>query len=645
MTNRRAAAILARAAAAALRPPARLSVSEWADRYRRLPAKSSPEPGPWRTARAPYLREIMDRLSAHDPCRRVVVMKAAQVGMTEAALNWLGYIIAHAPAPTLLVLPTLDVIDRVSQQRLRPLLEETPAVANKLSRRQRDSSNTKLIKDFPGGMLILAGANSPASLRSMPIRYVVCDEVDAFPWDVGGEGDPLGLIEVRQSAFPRRKMLLISTPTIAGASRIEEEWRRGDRRRYHVPCPDCGEMQPLVWRQLHWRRGPDGRPAEVAYACRACGSLIPEEAKPRMLAAGEWRPENPDAAYPSYHLNALYAPVGLGPSWRELVVEWLEAQNDPTKLKRFINTRLGEPWEDRSRDIRVEAVMALREPEWRMREIPPGCLVLTAGIDVQDDRLAVMIVGWGRHETSYIVDYVELPGAPTMLLEQAERGEGELVRLLAEPLANRWGRELRVQAVAIDSGGHHTHDVYRLVRAAPLPRMMAVKGASTPGRPILAPRPSHVDVSVRGRVLRKGAQVWLVGTDTGKHALHNRLAAALGLPPEERRIRLPADLPEEVCAQLLAEVFDPERNRWVKRRGRRNEALDCWVYAAAAAHHPELRVHARRARDWARLERMLEGEPAERREDGEARADEAQAQAQDRPKRRRAHRAGWVHWR
>lgn len=591
------ARLFARAVCRGVAPKQSLAVSSWADAHRVLDSRASAEPGPWHTDRVPYLREIMDCLSERSPVERVVFMKSAQTAGTEALLNWVGYVIDHAPAPMLVVLPTLEVRARWVRQRLDPLCLTTPAVSRRLDvRRRRDSINSEAMKVFPGGILVIGGANSPASLASMPIRYIACDELDRFPWRAGQEGDPLGLIEERAKAFARRKILLVSTPTIAGASRIEAEYEASDQRRYHVPCPHCAERIVLRWPNLRWDRA--GR--SVWYLCEHCGAEIDESQKPAMLAAGQWIASYPERPVRGYHINGLYAPPGLGHSWAEMVRQFRAVKDDPQRLKQWVNTALGETWEDRSRSVRANTLIDRADP-YRIRTVPPGALILTCGVDVQDDRLAVEIVGWGRRMASWVIDWLELPGNP---------GRAEVWQTLAEylgrPLVNASGREMNIQATAVDSGGHFTHEVYDFARRRPARRVIATKGANTPGKPILSARPSTVDVHIGGRLDRRGAQVWIIGTDTAKHMLYGRLAADAGQEPAARLVHFSEDLPAEFYDQITAETFDPDRNRWVLRRGRRNEALDCWVMAAAAAHHPEVRAHAMRARDWDRLEQMLE---------------------------------------
>ena len=283
-------------------------------------------------------------------------MKASQIVGTEVLLNWMGYVMDHAPAPMLVVQPTLEARERFVKQRVDPMLAGTPVIARLFGAgRQRDATNTEAIKDFPGGMLILGGGNSPASLAMMPIKYAANDEIDRYPWEAGQEGDPHGLIRARQRTFRGCKELNISSPTVKGASRIDELYEAGDQRQYHVPCPHCEQLQGLEWKNLRWTLDPVTKePTHIAYVCRHCGAEIEEHHKTEMLkevgrgGRARWIPQRPERSHRtrSYHINALYSPLGLGLRWIEIVHLWLEAQGDRTKLKVFINTVLGEPWED-----------------------------------------------------------------------------------------------------------------------------------------------------------------------------------------------------------------------------------------------------------------------------------------------------------
>lgn len=550
------------------RPRPATSVSAWSDRYRVLTSKSSGEAGPWRTDRVPFAREIMDCLSTHHPAQRIVLKFATQMTKTELALNWLGYIIDHAPAPTLVVLPTLEVRKRWVRQRLDPLLNETPQIRRVFDgRRKRDAGNSEDLKDYPGGMLVISGANSPASLASMPIKYVVCDEVDRFPWEAGEEGDPLGLIDERTKTFPRRKVLLVSTPTTAGTSRIDDEYQASDRREFEVPCPHCGHHQVLYWTR------PDGEPGlirnaatgAVYYRCAnsACGERIDERHKPGMLAAGRWVPRDPGKSARGYHINALYAPIGLGFSWAELWDKWEDARGDTAKLKRFINTSLGEVWVEQGESLDTLSLIGRLED---YGEFPAR--LRTAGVDVQKDRLEVTLVDWTAGEEAWTRDHLILPG-DTALPEVWDE--------LAEVL-----REARTDFAGIDSG-YNTSMVYDFCEAAGV-WCFALKGMDGPGRPIVE---DERRIRQRYRARRKrAAPLYVVGVDQAKALLYARMKLRQVGPGYVHFPRAPA-FDDEYFAQLGAEklVTKVHGNRafaeWVKTRSR-NEALDCYVYALAA---------------------------------------------------------------
>jgi len=293
-----------------IRPDADLTVSQWADAHRMLGSRASAEPGRYRTARTPYMREIMDALSPSSAVQRIVFMKAAQVGATEAGNNWIGFAIHQAPGPMLAVQPTVELAKRNSRQRIDPLIEESAALRDRVKpARSRDAGNTMLSKEFAGGILIMTGANSAVGLRSTPARYIFLDEVDAYPASADEEGDPVTLAEARSLTFAhRRKVFLVSTPTIRGLSRIEREYEASDQRRYFVPCPHCGQFQWLKFERLRWDKG---RPEAADYHCEGCERAIAEHHKTAMLEAGEWR-ATATAADPGtvgYHLSALYSPL------------------------------------------------------------------------------------------------------------------------------------------------------------------------------------------------------------------------------------------------------------------------------------------------------------------------------------------------
>lgn len=583
-----------RNAARCFRPQPAGTVSEWADRYRMLPSKSASESGRWRTDRTPYLRAIMDDLSAESPVRRIVLIKSTQVGATEAGLNWIGWFIATQHAPMMCVQPTIEMAERFSKQRLAAMIDVTPELRAIIPpARSRDSGNTTLLKDYPGGMVLLSGANSGASLRSMPAKYLFLDEVDAYPHDLDGEGDPISLAEARLSTFPGRKVFLCSTPTIESLSRIHREWLQSDQRRYLLPCPHCQEPQALHWDHLTW---PDGEPDKAVYACEHCGGVIHEHQKTALLAQGEWRATHPERTTHGYHLNALYTPLGLGLSWAELAAEWERKKTDPAQQKTFINTRLGECFADPEEKLDWEELKA-RAGGYAVRTIPPGCLLISAGVDVQKDRFAVLILGFGRGGVVWVIDYQELPADPT------RPGDWQaLDDHLQTPFRNCRGASIKVTSAAIDSG-YLPDDVLHYTRPR-RGKTIAVKGASQGNRAIIG-KASKVDYTWRGSVIKQGAEIYLLGGDTAKHWLFARLAADRKHPLPDRLIRFPEGLDDSFYTMLTAEVWDPNKRKWLKIRPR-NESLDCFQYAIAAAMQPAVRVHTWREGHWAKLEAALE---------------------------------------
>lgn len=571
--------------------PAPMTVAEWADQYRVLPRAGGNESGPWRTARTPYMREIMECLSSRSPVREVVFMKSSQVGGTEALLNWCGYVIHHAPAPMMVVQPTVQMGEEWSKQRLANMIAESPALAEILPpSKARDSGNTTLSKAFPAGHLFIAGANSSSTLRSKPVKYLAMDEIDEYPDDLNDQGGAIELAERRTTTFPGRKILKVSTPTVKGASNIERAFNAGDQRRYHVPCPHCGVRQRLVIEQLT----EDGQ-----YLCEHCGVLIAEHHKPDMLAAGEWIPDNPGAAIRSYHINALYSPIGLGDTWAEIAQQRARARTDADFAITFTNTILGETYESESQKVDSSELVERREA-WQRRTLPAGCLVLTVGIDVQHNRWSVLICGWGRGEVCWFVDWVEVPGDPTR-----EEDWDALEEVVFAPIANRCGVPLRPEVVAVDSG-NWTHEVYNWARKNAARGVIPIKGSKDPTKPIIG-RPTLQDVNWRGRTQRHGVQLWTLGVNTAKSTLFARLMGDAGADADQRRCHIPGDMPEEFFRQITSERYDLTLKRWVVRdKSVRNEAFDCWVYAYAAAVHPRVRLHVRRDADWAALESKLE---------------------------------------
>lgn len=588
-------------AALALRPDPRLSVSEWADAHRFLSQTASGEPGPWRTDRTPYMREIMDCLSPSSPVEKVIFMKGAQIGGTEAGNNWIGYVIHHSPGPMLAVQPTVEMAKRWSKQRVASLIDSTPVLRERVKEaRSRDSGNTVQSKEFPGGILVMTGANSAVGLRSMPVRYLFLDEVDAYDFDVDGEGDPVSLASQRTITFANRKIFLVSTPTIQGFSRIELEYEASDRRRWWVPCPECQEYQVLEEKRLQW---PKDKPEEAAYFCAYCGVAIPSHRKAWMNTRGQWRADAPGAGKAAgFHLSGLNSPWL---SWAQ-IAERKAAAKDDAAMKVYVNTIEARTWAESGEAPEWQRLYDRRE-DYRIGEVPEGGLFLTAGVDVQKDRLELEIVAWGRDRESWSIDYRVLQGDPvkTDVWRQLDG-------VMAETFTHVGNTELSIMRLAIDTG-YATQEVYDWVRRQS-DRVIAIKGVERLGAAIGTP--SHMDVLTSGKRKRRGLLVWPVGSSFCKSELYGSLRKD---KPTDEQLQNGENHPpgfchfpkygEEFFKQLTAERLVTVKDKrgfphreWRKLR-ERNEALDCRIYARAAASG--LGIDRFGEATWQKLERAL----------------------------------------
>jgi phage terminase large subunit GpA-like protein len=616
------AALVDEAWARASEPPPKLTVSEWADEFRMV-GPPSPEPGPWRTSRTPYLREIMDTLSAEHPARFVTFMKGSQLGGTESGVNWVGYMIDQAPTSMIILLPTQGVTEEWSRVRLASLIERTPVLRGKvLEVARRESGNTLFSKKIAGGLgwIKLAWSSSAAKLRSTPAEFILSDEVDAFEEDADGEGDPIALVEKRFSNFPRGKSFRLSTPATAPKSRIDAEFRKGDQRFFFVPCPHCGHYQALEFKRLRWKPEPveEERPenradrcASAAYVCRECSKPIEERFKPEMLAAGIWvatasdpelrevgfadtgeiadiREAMESARRASFHLSSLYSPVGWY-SWAQLAEDWEVAKRDVRRLKVFVMTALAEVWVDKGEAPDATRLFERRE-NYERGVVPSGGLFLTGGVDVQKDRLEVEVVAWGPRKESWSIDYVVIEGDTS-----GEKVWNELGELLGRDWRRANGGTLPIQVLAVDTG-YRAPEVYEFTKKhpqavfssagwrVPAPRtVVPIKGGSDHVR--IIERYTSADAARR----RRGVKLVTVGTAAVKEQLYSWLRFPVPTTPGE-------SYPPGFCHFPSYEIgwFQglTSESRVVRKRGRfewvrhsnvRNEALDCRVYARAAA--------------------------------------------------------------
>lgn len=501
-------------------------------------------------------------------------MSGAQLGKSEVLLNIIGYHIEHDPSPILLMQPTVDMAQSFSKDRITSgLLSTTPSLRGKVKDpRARDSGNTTLHKTFPGGALSLVGANSPASLASRPIRIVLCDEVDRYPVSAGEEGDPVALATKRSMTFWNRKIVLVSTPTDKGASRIESAYQETDMRQYHIPCPHCDHMQTLRWAQVQWH---EKDASTAAYYCEECGAAWTDVQRHKAISNGKWIASAPFNGIAGFHISSLYSPWVSIP---DAVDEFLKSRRDPMRLKTWINTFLGETWEEQGESIDEMDLMDRRE-NWG-EQLPDDVLLMTAGVDVQDDRLEIEIVGWGRGEESWSIAYEAMYGDPS----SAELWN-RLDIMLQQKFDHPTKGEMIIRSICVDSGGHYTQQVYNYARLRAGRRVFAIKGIGGSGKPIVG-RPSKNNI---GKI-----NLFPVGTDTAKEVVYARLKIS---DEGEGYCHFPTDRGEEYFRMLTAEkkvtryFKGRPRTEWAKIRTR-NEALDCRVYATAALSILNLNLEA-----------------------------------------------------
>lgn len=546
------------------KPPPKLTISEWADSYRKLSPESSAESGSWRTSRCEYQREIMDTFN--DPTtERIVVMTSSQVGKTEILLNAIGYYIDQDASPILVVQPNLSMGQAFSKDRLAAMIRDSEKLKDCVAdAKRKDSSNTTMHKKFAGGHISIVGSNSSAGLSSRPIRILLLDECDRFEQSVGGEGSPIALAVARTKTFFNRKIFMCSTPTIKGLSSIEAAFEESDQRYFNVPCPECNFKQILKWKNVVWE---ENKPETAAYACEDCGSVIEESKKQWMITNGEWIATAPKVKTAGFHISELYS---VWSTWSDMAINFLEAKKNPETLKTFINTSLGESWEEKGQSINYEDLLD-RRLNYDINTIPEDVMVLVAGVDTQKDRLEISLVGFARDYECYVIDHRIFWGDPN-----AAQVWNDLDDFLKKRFQTESGRIIPISCTCIDSGGHHTNQVYQFTKPRQARRVFAIKGLSVAGKPI-ANKPTFVG--------KNRAVLYGVGTDQAKELIYGRLA----VEPDKATLHFAADLDEEYFKQLTAEkritTFTRGKKQMVWKQIRpRNETLDCLVYSFAAIY-------------------------------------------------------------
>lgn len=595
------------AAARAIQPRKPTTVSQWADQNRILSSKTSAMPGKWVTARNPMLGEPMDCMSASSAVREMVAILPIQFGKSEIETNIVGYVMCEDPSPIMVVLPGEVSLNKFVNQKLNPLLEETPACEEALkTTASRNSSNTRGFKDFAGGQLFLEHAGNDKRLKGTTAKVVLVDEFDSVASSLPTGDDPDALLDGRNSAFPSTsKRASVGTPQIVGLSRLEAKWEKSDQRLFHVPCPHCAHEHPLTWEGFHWSLGADGKVLRAWMVCPECGAEIDEHHKDRMVDAGRWVPRHPHRRLRGYRASFLYYRFALGPRWKEMAQVWVDAQGDLAALKTFTNDRRAEAWEDPAmRAVKHNAIADRAEP-YPLRHAPVGVLRITIGVDTQDNRLAVQVVGWGKGMAFWVLDYIELLGDPA-----EDAVWVALTDLANRPIAHASGGTLVAEAIGIDMRGHRTEAVKAWARKRLVRRVMVMYGAKPNNAPVIS-KGKLEDRNARDKADKRGVLLYQVGTVAIKNWLFGRLSVDADREPQDRQTHYSKDLEREFFTGLVSETYDPRTGRYIKRRGARNEPLDTWVYAFAAAHHPELRLHRWSGPDWQAAADALHRQPRE----------------------------------
>jgi len=555
-------------------PRAELTTSEWADKYRVLTSVTSAEPGPWRTDRAPYQREIMDSINDPD-VQEVAIMASAQVGKTEFLLNFIGYHIDYDPCPILYMLPTEKLIKTFSKNRLQEMIDASPQLRGKVAEaKSRDSSNTIDEKSFPGGYIAIVGANSPSSLSSRPIRIVLCDEVDRYPRSSGKEGDPVTLATQRTETFTfNRKHIFVSTPTIKETSRIEQLYNDSTMEEWCLPCPSCAELQPLKWQQIKFEyektEDDDFAIKSVQHACKHCGALHSEKEWKR--GEGRWIARKKHSSRRGFHLNQLVSPWS---SWTTVVNKFLKAERDGIDtLKVWTNTVLGESWEEKGEKLEEQALFERCEEYGA--EVPDEVRVLTAAVDVQDDRFEIEVMGWGKGKESWGIQYHVIYG-------DLRRPQiwNELDEFLRRTWSKRDGQQFGIAIACVDSGGHYTTEVYRFCAPRWHRRIFAIKGLGSINGEYIPLIAGHT------KTQREQAILFRLGVDEGKAKVFADLKQQK-VGPGYCHFPIGRGYSFEFFRGLTAEKRQLRKHmgraffEWVKIRDR-NEPFDLRVYNTAA---------------------------------------------------------------
>lgn len=552
-------------------PPPDITGSQWANEKRILSREDSSEPGKYSTERSPFQLEILDEFT--NPYSEIVVaVLSRQIGKTLMATNAMGYYIDYDPSPIMYMIETLDKAENFSKVRLDAMIRDNTWM--QIDRKIKTSGNTILSKHFPGGYLSMVGANSPSGLASKVIRVLIADEVDGYPMSAGSMGSPLDLAKQTTETFDNRKIILISSPGVEGESKIWPAYLESDQRAYHVPCPECGFYQILVWEQM---RFPDRKPENCFYECRQCKTHLTDREKFTMISEGQWIKKFPERINrPGFHLSRLYSVFS---SWSKMVDEFLSAskashEGDPGPLQVFYNASLAKIWKPYSPATSATEIIKRAENYVDAADtINSKIVLITAGIDVQDDRFEIEITGWGIGEESWLLEYKVFSGEPAL-----PGMWNELDEYLKKRFKHPSGLNLGITASCIDTGGHYSSQVYNFVRGKHARRIYGIKGSNQPGKSIAPKRPSYNN---KGKI-----PLYFIGTNSAKEIIYTRLRITEAGPGYLHFDKKYCD--EEYFNQLISNKKTAHKSGgqtvfiYDLIAGRRDEALDCKVYSYAA---------------------------------------------------------------
>ena len=567
------------------KPITKITVSEWADQNRVVSAENSAEPGKWNNERTPYMIPIMDAFTESD-VREIYVIAGAQVGKSEFLNNCFGYIVSYDPGGILWIQPTVETSEDYSKERLSNVINDTPVLKALIAEHKgRDKNNTILKKMFPGGFLAMVGSNSPSGLRSRPVRYVLGDEWDAWAKSAGTEGDPAKLAIKRTTTFFNRKVVIVSTPTIKGASSIEDAYLSGTMEKWSIKCPNCNKYHFIEHKDIEYKKEvvknghiKNYNVWDIFWICPNCKTTFTEQEIKRQ--PGKMISENPkalDNGIRSFRLNSFISPWM---SWKEIITEFLNAQDDPLKLQVVINTLFGETFEDRG-ETETEGELMSRREKYGC-EVPNGVLVLTCGVDTQDNRLEYEIVGHGTDDETWGIKYGIIPGDP-----KDEYVWLELDKVIDRVYHYKNGKGIKVAAVFVDSGGHRTTEVYEQCRKRLGKLVFAIKGKGGSDIPFVGV-PKIISYN-SGRKKRK-CWLYVLGVDSGKSIIMNNLrvkkaGARYCHFPIESSKGYNNDYFDGLLSERLVRKRSKGKYTWgwevIKGRGR-NEPLDLRNYALAA---------------------------------------------------------------